>query len=69
MTIANDITTACERIRAGRDLLITSADRGGFAHPDSLEAILIRRAVADIIATVDRLEANTPADLIRKDAA
>lgn len=69
MSIADNLTNACERIRSGRDLLDICVQRNGFAHPDSLEAVLTRKAIRDIAATLDRLEANTPADLIRKAVA
>lgn len=52
-------------IRHGRNMLIISADRGGFCHPDSYAAVMIRKAIADVAKTLDRLEANTPADITR----
>jgi hypothetical protein len=65
MPIADDIERACEMIRHGRNMLIISADRGGFCHPDSYAAVMIRKAIADVAKTLDRLEANTPADITR----
>jgi len=69
MTLAEEISYACARIEAGRNRLATCANLGGFAHPESHEALSIRRAVKDILATLDKLEAKTPADLIRRNAA
>lgn len=60
---------ACEAIRRDRDRIRSIADRGAFAHPDSLEATLIRKAAKEILADLARLEANTPADLIKERAA
>lgn len=68
MNLADSIGAATDRICRSRDALLDAARRGGFSSPESYEAQALRRAAIDILATINRLEANTPADL-RKDAA
>lgn len=69
MTAAERLFHACEDVRRGRDKLRRVADAGGFAHPEGLEATLLRKAAKEILADLDRLEANTPADLMQGRAA
>lgn len=60
MSPADNTSYAADRLQMVAKAIRQSRDLGGFCHPDSYEAMTIRRLVKQIAEDIDVLEARTP---------
>jgi hypothetical protein len=65
LPLSDQLHFVCEGIRSNRDRLRMITEAGAFLHPDSMESVLIGKAIKEMQADLARLRKATPADLIR----